>query len=59
METTAVKTRIAAWLGKESPSVIARVLENNPGIKTVLYRAFPKFASQLGAKTPSNNGANQ
>ncbi len=48
MESTAVKTRIAAWLGKESPSVVARVLQNNPSIREVLYRALPKFASQLG-----------
>jgi len=46
--STAVRSRIAAWLGSESPSVITQVLQQNPGIKTVLYRALPKFASQLG-----------
>jgi hypothetical protein len=46
--STAVKTRVAAWLGSESPSVIQRVLQSNPGISTVLYRALPKFASQIG-----------
>lgn len=46
--TTAVKTRIAAWLGSESPNVVAKVFEQNPGIKTVLYRALPKLASQIG-----------
>ncbi len=48
LESTAVKTRIAAWLGKESPSVIADILQKNPEIKTILYRALPKFASELG-----------
>jgi len=48
LQSTAVKTRIAAWLGSESPSTITKVLQKNPGIKTVLYRALPKFASQLG-----------
>ena len=47
LESTAVKTRIAAWLGSETPGIVAQVLEQNPGIKTVLYRALPKFASQL------------
>lgn len=48
LSSTAVRTRVAAWLGSESPSVIAKVLQQNPGIKTVLYRVLPKFASQLG-----------
>jgi hypothetical protein len=48
LASTAVKTRIASWLGSESPSVIQKVLEQNPEIKTVLYRALPKFAAQLG-----------
>jgi hypothetical protein len=47
MGSTAVRTRVAAWLGNESPGVIQQVLQTNPGIKTVLYRALPKFASQL------------
>lgn len=48
LASTAVKTRVAAWLGSESPTVIQRVLQANPGISTVLYRALPKFAAQLG-----------
>lgn len=51
LATTAVKTRIAAWLGSESPSVISKVLQQNPGIKTVLYRLMPKLASKLGEPT--------
>jgi hypothetical protein len=48
MASTAVRSRVAAWLGSESPSVVMQVLQQNPGIRTVLYRALPKFASQLG-----------
>jgi hypothetical protein len=48
MESTAVKSRIASWLGSESPSVVSKLLQQNPGIKTVLYRALPKFAAQIG-----------
>lgn len=48
LASTAVRSRVAAWLGSESPSTIQKVLAQNPGIKTVLYRALPKFASQLG-----------
>ncbi len=52
LESTAVRTRIAAWLGSETPSTISKVLANNPEIKTVLLRALPKFASQIGGETP-------
>lgn len=45
LESTAVKTRIATWLGSATPSMISKI---PPEIKTVLYRALPKFASQLG-----------
>ncbi len=48
MGTTAVKTRIAAWLGKESPGTIRMVLNQNPQIKTLLYRVFPILSSKLG-----------
>jgi hypothetical protein len=48
LASTAVKTRIASWLGSESPSIIQKVLQQNPQIKTVLYKALPKFAAQLG-----------
>lgn len=48
LQSTAVKTRVAAWLGSESPSTITKVLQQNPAIKEVLYRALPKFASHLG-----------
>lgn len=47
LESTAVKTRVAAWLGNTSPSTISRVLAKNPAIGTVLARALPKFASQI------------
>lgn len=48
LQSTAVKTRVAAWLGSESPSKITAILKQNPAIGEVLYRALPKFASQLG-----------
>lgn len=51
LESTAVKTRIAAWLGKESPSVISKIIQNNPSVKETLYRLAPKLASQLGNTT--------
>jgi len=47
METTAVRTRVAAWLGKESPSVIQKVLEQNPGLKTAFYRLVPQLSSKI------------
>lgn len=45
METTAVKSRIAAWLGSATPSTISKVFEQNPAIKTVIYRLLPKLAA--------------
>lgn len=48
MGSTAFKSRVAAWLGSEAPSVIEGVLQKNPEIRTILYRALPKIASQLG-----------
>lgn len=48
LESAAVKTRVAAWLGSETPSAISAVLTKNPAIKDVLYRAFPKMISTLG-----------
>lgn len=48
LETTAVKSRVAAWLGSASPSVIRRVIESNPAIKSVLYRLLPKLSSRIG-----------
>ena len=56
LQSTAVKTRIAAWLGSETPSVISATLAKNPGIATVLYRALPKFAAQLG-QSPDNQAS--
>lgn len=47
LASTAVKTRIAAWLGSASPSMISKLPQ---GVKNSLYRALPKFASQLGQK---------
>lgn len=47
LESTPVKTRVAAWLAKESPSVVQSILTRNPGISTVLYRSFPKLGAQL------------
>jgi len=48
LQSTTAKTHIAAWLGSETPSAITKVMQQNPGIRQVLYRAFPKLASQLG-----------
>lgn len=48
VQSTAVQSRIAAWLGKESPSTIAKVLEKNPQIAPILRRVFPLMASKLG-----------
>jgi hypothetical protein len=47
LESTAVKTRVAAWLAKESPGVVGKFMSENPQIKTVLLRALPKFASKI------------
>lgn len=65
METTAVKSRIAAWLGSASPSTISRVFEQNPAIKTVIYRLLPKLesgnkadVSAVDLKSLANNSLN-
>lgn len=47
LESTAVKTRIAKLLGSTAPEVINQI---PPEIRTALYRALPKFSSQLGQK---------
>lgn len=47
MSSTAVKTRIAAWLGSQKPSAVNALISQNPEIRAVLYRVFPKIASQL------------
>lgn len=42
LASTAVKTRVAAWLSKESPQVVAGIVQKNPGIGAVLKKAFSK-----------------
>ncbi len=42
LASAAVKTRVAAWLGKESPEIIAGIIEKNPGIGPILKKAFSK-----------------
>lgn len=53
LETTAVKTRIAAWLGKESPTVIQSYLSEHPDIAPQLTQAFPALVGKLTAKNPT------
>lgn len=48
LESTAVKTRIAAWLGSAEPSAITKLIQQNPAIKTTLYRLVPKLGNRLG-----------
>jgi hypothetical protein len=48
LETTAVKTRVASWLGSQTPTAIANILENNPSIRNTVYRLVPKLASKIG-----------
>lgn len=40
LSSTAVKTRVAAWLAKESPGTIQKLLEKNPAVGKSLYNAF-------------------
>lgn len=40
--STAVKTRVAAWLSKESPTVLEKLVRNNPKVRDVLYKTFIK-----------------
>lgn len=47
LSTTYVKTRMARWLSSQKPSMVSKILEKNPAIKTVLFRTYPKLASQL------------
>lgn len=47
LASTAVKSRVAAWLGSQKPSAVAAIIQQNPAIKEVLYRVWPKLASQI------------
>ncbi len=58
LQSTAVKTRVAAWLGSESPSVITKMFKEHPEIATVLYRLLPKEASRFG-KAPESKIQNK
>lgn len=42
LSSTPVKTRVAAWLAKESPSALERLVQRNPAIQKVLYNTFIK-----------------
>lgn len=42
LSSTPVKTRVAAWLAKESPGVIEKLVQKNPKLKDVLYNTFVK-----------------
>jgi hypothetical protein len=46
-ESTAVKTRVAAWLSKQSSSTIGALLKKNPNLGPVLNRVFPGVISKL------------
>lgn len=48
LESTAVKTRVASWLGTAEPSAINKLIQQNPAIKETLYRLVPKLSSRLG-----------
>lgn len=51
--STAAKTRIASWLGSQSPSTVAKILQQNPAISTAIFRLVPKLASQFGQTPPA------
>lgn len=40
--STAVKTRVASWLAKESPTVLESLVQKNPKLRDVLYKVFIK-----------------
>ena len=42
LSSTAVKTRVASWLSKESPGVIEKLVRQNPSLQNVLYNTFIK-----------------
>lgn len=50
LESTAVKTRVAAWLGKEAPGTLAKLFTDNPKLREIIYRTFPKLVSNLSPK---------
>lgn len=58
LASTAVKTRVAAWLSKESPSVIRKFFVDNPQLAPVFTRAFPALLGKL-RNNPPENPANQ
>lgn len=56
LSSTAVKTRVASWLAKASPSTISNLVSDNPEIVSILKRQFPNIASKIGGfsgSTPS------
>lgn len=47
MGSTAVKTRVAAWLGKQTPNTIQKFLLDNPNVAPILRRVFPALVSKI------------
>lgn len=45
-ETAAVKSRVAAWLGKQTPNTIQKFLAAHPAIAPVMRRVFPALISK-------------
>lgn len=56
-ESAAVKTRVASWLGKQTPNYIQKYLRDNPKIAPVFVRTFPALVGKL--VNNSKNSSNQ
>lgn len=50
-ESPAVKTRVAAWLGNQTPGVISAFLAENPQIAPLMRRSFPIISSKLSKQS--------
>ena len=46
--STAVKSRVAAWLGRQTPGVISDIIDRNPEIGPLLQKIIPNIAGKMG-----------
>lgn len=50
LESTAVKTRIAAWLGDQSANKLSQFFADNPKLAPVLTRVFPAIVGKISGQ---------
>lgn len=53
--SVAVKSRVAAWLAKETPSTVDKFFAQHPGVARVIYRTFSKDINLTGSEAGKTN----